>query len=409
MAANAAASAAIGMALAGKSASVDIPKPRDEVFHPGRDSLTAVSASASAKKQHAMLPTPPNSISPVLPPHHRRDRRASPTSRSTSHVDPDVDLHHPVDPLQAAADQTQRNILNAEALDSLGDLNSAEAITPGMLAKHHLPDILLTHGPLAIRHIMGYLTTSVPGFSRITPAKARRLVVAALEGRGSGTELGPPDGDVVFDKVGWGRWDARVKGQPPRDRAHANITPPGSLPSSYSHPGLQIPGQRSWPSGSDHLGSSVAGNSAIFSQSEMDDEDHDMLEHEADKMSLDGDDDYASSEAPEPLMDEDLGDGDLTDEEDWASIGAAALRARSLPSAGRVRSGGGRLYQPIASYSTTYRRRSRTRTPAAVAAQSLPSHPVPVHNSKFSLPAGAGVNDSQERAAIEALLSLGSM
>ena len=71
--------------------------------------------------------------------------------------------------------------------------------------------------PLAIRHIMGYLATSVPGFAAIPPTKARRLVVASLER--SGGDPGLPHGGVVFEKVGWGRWDARRRGQPPRARA----------------------------------------------------------------------------------------------------------------------------------------------------------------------------------------------
>lgn len=40
-------------------------------------------------------------------------------------------------------------------------------ITPDMLTKHHLPDILLLHEPLAIRYVIGYLATTVPGFTRI--------------------------------------------------------------------------------------------------------------------------------------------------------------------------------------------------------------------------------------------------
>jgi len=132
-----------------------------------------------------------------------------------------------------------------------------------------------------------------------------------------------------------------------------------------------------------------------------------MLEHEADKMSLDGDDDgYVSSVAPEPL-DEDLGDGEITDEEDWASIGAEALRARSLPNHGRSVPGPGRLYQPIATYS--YQPRHRSKTPAEVA-HTLPTQSATLNPSNtFSFPNGAGVNNSQEQAAIEALLSLGSM
>lgn len=392
---------ALGMALNGKSASVDIPKPRDALN--ARDNFTAVPA-ASGKKQHSgMLLTPPNSISPNLPPHGHHAGHQPPMSPKIAQVDSDIDL-------QDAPDEKQPTALSAEALDSLGDLDSAGAITPAMLAKHHLPDVLLSHGPLAIRHIMGYLTTSVPGFSRITSAKARRLVVAALEGKGSGMDGAGRDSDVLFDKVGWGRWDARVKGQVPRDRRGTTLTPPGSLPSSFSHagPGLQVPGQPSWRTGSDNLGTSYGGNSAVFSHSDMDYEDQDMLEHEADKMSLDSrDDGYVSSVAEDPL-DVDLGDGEITDEEDWGAIGAEALRARSLPNnAARTPSGPGRLYQPIATYS--YQPRQRSKTPAELA-RAAPPQAIPVNPSRnFSLPNGAGVNDSSERAAIEALLSLGSM
>ena len=378
---------AIGLALAGKSASVDIPSP-----HARRDSLTAVTtSSASKKKQAGILPTPPHSMSPDLPPHNHVDSQPLRVQGTSPNLGSDVDIHE-------NTPQAQRNALNAEALDSLGDLDSAGAITPGMLGKHHLPDILLNHGPLAIRHIMGHLTTSVPGFSRISSAKARRLVVAALEGRGSGLE-GGAESDVIFDKVGCGRWDARLKGQPLRERA--NVTPPRSLPSSYSHPYSQ-------PSGSDLYGSSLPYSAEPHS--EQDYEDHDMLEHEADKMSLDGNDDgYASSEPADPMMDIDLGEGEVTDEEDWASMGAAALRARSLPTSGRA-PGGGHLYQPVASYS-----RQRSYTPAVPPmpniAQSVPvtTQIPPSTNSGLTLPSGVVVDDSQERAAIEALLSLGSL
>lgn len=366
---------ALGMALNGKSAFVDIPMSRDNIAN--RDNLTAV--PTNSKHRGEMLPTPPHSLSPTLPATKRRPSD-----------DSDIDL-------QDAPAQQQANALSAEALDSLGDLDSAGAITPVLLAKHHLPEILLNHGPLAIRHIMGHLTTSVPGFSRIASAKARRLVVSALEGRGSGSDGAGVNGDVVFDKVGWGRWDARLKGQPPRDNASNTITPPGSLPNSYSH-GLQVP-QQSQHSGSDAFGTSFT-TSAIFSHSEAEYEDRDMLEHEADKMSLDNESEYASSEAGEDI-DIDLGDGDETDEEDWQAIGADALRARSLPKGDVRRPSAGRLYQPIA-YSTASQR-YRSRTPAHLA-QSAPSRPMQVHN----FPLGAGVNSSSEQAAIEALLSLGS-
>ena len=395
----------IGLGLAGKTAFVDIPPPRDGACASGRDNLAVVPAKGA--RQPGMLPTPPNSISPNLPPHRRRDSQSIPGPTSPNapfEFDEEADGHH-----VKSEDQTH-SALSAEALDSLGDLDSAGAITPGMLAKHHLPEILLSHGPLAIRHIMGYLTTSVPGFSRITSAKARRLVVAALEGRGS-TDGGGVAGDVIFDKVGWGRWDARLKGQPPRDRPANNLTPPGSLPSSYTHPSMNIPGQRLSHNGSDRFGTSMTANSAMHSRSDFENEDHDMIEEEADRMSLDGNEDgYASaSPPPEPLMDVDMPEGDETDEEDWASIGAAALRARSLPKDKRLLSGGGHLYQPVSYISS----RSRSRTPASYLARSAPLRSASIAtntNTTTQLPTGVGdVNDSQERAAIEALLSLGSM
>lgn len=108
----------------------------------------------------------------------------------------------------------------------------------------------------------------------------------------------------------------------------------------------------------------------------------------------------------------DMDDGDVTDEEDWQSIGAEALRARSLPPGSLPNSGhmygSGRIYQPISTYSTVpYSTvpRHQSRTPAQLA-QSVPSRTIPIQRSEFNF--ASGVNDSQERAAIEALMSLGS-
>lgn len=366
MAANHQRASAIGIALNNKSASVEIPKHGG--INLGRDNLTAVSTNPSARS--AMLPTPPNSISPNLPP-QRQDVRSAQES--------DYDIQ-----------DAPSNALTAEALDSLGDLDSAGAITPAMLSKHHLPDILLNHGPLAIRHIMSYLNSNVPGFSRITPAKARRLVVAALEGRGTGLDTVGDDGEVIFEKVGWGRWDARRRGHPTRDG-----TPPASYTSSTS--GMQSLAHRG-----DLSGASASGR---YSGSE---EDHNMLEHEADKMSLDDEDaGYASSDAPpaDAIMDE-FDENDVTDEEDWGSIGAEALRARSLPPGSlpksRIPSGGGRIYQPIYP--------SRPQRPSYNMAQSVPTKAMPVNKPSHKPSRNFNtINNSQERAAIEALLSLGSM
>src|SRR5256885_6159971 len=86
---------------------------------------------------------------------------------------------------------------------------------------------------------------------------------AALEGKGNSGEGAGRDGDVQFEKVGWGRWDARIKGQPPRDRQPNNISPPASMPSSYSQGGLHIPGTRSMSNATDRFGTSLAGSSAF--------------------------------------------------------------------------------------------------------------------------------------------------
>lgn len=393
----------IGLALAGKTTSVDILKPRNGESRVGRDSFTAVVAKTSM--HHGMLPTPPNSISPNLPAHTFKRAVHPPSSPPPAHhhVDSDIDLQDAVE--HANSQDQPQQALSAEALDHLGDLDSAGAITPAMLAKHHLPGILLSNGPLAIRHIMSYLTTSVPGFSRIAGAKARRLVVAALEGRGGGGEGGGPQGDVEFEKVGWGRWDARRRGHPSRDRQRATRSP-------SCNSGVPIPGQRNVSHGpSDKLGTSHAG-SAVFSHSEMDyGENGDVVMHEADKMSLDGDDfGYASSSpAPdEPNLDDDV-TSDATDEEDWASIGAEALRARSIPlsSAPLPR----HLYQPvpIPIYSkASARSRSRGRGTPSTFARSVPKSALPVHTSDSAAPP-SGVGGPQEREAIEALLSLGSI
>ena len=424
----------LAMALAGKSTSVAIPKPRDAGHlgsgngggnnngaHGGRDSFAAVAARSlpmGTTKQPGMLLTPPNSISPSLPPQAFQGRVVAPGSPPAP-VDSDIDLQDAVEHAKTQ-DQPMRD---TGSQTGLVGLDSVGAITPSLLAKHHLPEILLTHGPLAIRHVMSYLTTSVPGFSRIPPAKARRLVVGALEGRGSGGEGGGLHGDVLFEKVGWGRWDARMKGHAQRERRVGNPSPPPSASSSYAQ-GLQIPNDRTWPTNNGRTGTSMASDLAVFSHSsDIEYGDHDpdadimMLENEADKMSLDGEEDamsVSSSEPPDdgPVLDEEL--GDVTDEEDWASIGAAALRAGSMPQA--ASGGGRRLYNNHLSASNhypSYPHRNRGGGPASSAlAKSMPPMPNGFGNGNGMGREGITFpdnSDDQERDAIAALLSMGGM
>lgn len=352
----------IAMALAGKmgqtgkigkTASVDIPHASV-----GRSTRTG---------QPAMLPTPPNSISPnfrpALPPTFQRATLSPGSSLSAV---PQLDSEIEID----GQDVEHADSHLAQDLDSTG------AITPAMLAKYHLPEILLQQGPLAIRHVMGHLTTSVPGFSRIPPAKARRLVVAALEGRGNGGT-----GDVVFEKIGWGRWDARRRGEPVRDLA--STSPPSSA-AGYFQRGVQIQGQSNWQAANRHPYRMSFAESTAFSYT--DDYgvhgDLDMLEHEADKMSLDGEEYCSSSEgALDELPETEWNEDDVTDEEDWAQIGADALRARSMNTDN--------------SFMNTAMNTGRAK-------------PQPSGIFPATCPVPRTI-DNQERAAVEALLQLGSM
>lgn len=361
---------------------------RDILTTSGRDNLTAVAArSVPVTRLHSHplpLPTPPNSISPTLPAH---GLKAQLQKARLEPIDSDLDL------------QDGHQDLHAGGHSALGSppYDSAGAITPTMLAKFHLPEILLNHGPLAIRHVMGYLTTSVPGFAGIPPAKARRLVVSALEGRGSGGEGGGLDGDVEFEKVGWGRWDARRRGQPSRAR---RASPTAGAP--YEDGAIPISKGSGWKADRSRLapyGSSNGdGDSAVaFSH---DDRDICMLEHEADRMSMDGSGSASCSEAPDDdvVMNDDP--EDVTDDEDWAAVGAAALRATSYSTSAQ-----GRTEQAALS-SRVYTSGGGLRSFSATGGMARPPQ---LGTFDFSGSALAGTSDAQEREAIEALLRLGSM
>lgn len=354
----------------------------------GRDTLTAVAArSVPVTRLHSQplpLPTPPNSISPTLPAH---GLKAQLQKARLEPIDSDLDLQ----------DDQDHHAGDGYALGS-PPYDSAGAITPAMLAKFHLPEILLNHGPLAIRHVMGYLTTSVPGFAGIPPAKARRLVVSALEGRGNGGEGGGLDGDVEFEKVGWGRWDARRRGQPSGDRRASPTSSP-----LYEGGALLIAKGSNWkadrarlaPYGSSH---GEDGDSAVaFSH---DDRDITMLEHEADRMSMDGSASASCSEAPDDdvIMNDDP--EDVTDDEDWAAVGAAALRATSYSTSAQGQTGQAAFSSRV--YSSGPGLRSFSATAGMARAPQLGTF-------DFSGSALAAASDAQEREAIEALLRLGSM
>ena len=401
-------SSTIGLALAGNSDSVIIPKPRSPGFWVGKASFAAVTARpVPSNKQGAALPTPPNSISPTLPAQGFKGLTEAPLTppAASAPIESDIDLQDAVEHAKAQ-DQPRHSL--ATTRGSLADIDVAGAITPALLAKHHLPNILLENGPLAIRHVMGYLTTSVPGFSGIPPAKARRLVVAALEGRTINSDQGPlDDGGVMFEKVGWGKWDARRQGQPSRDcHTSRQLSPP-------SQGGVHIPRDGTRPVRRE-TGTSMGGREDSEVEYDTPPENISMLEHEADKMSLDEDDSCSSSEpAGDSRMEVD-GYDEVTDEEDWASIGAAALRAGSFPRSAALHA------QPNRSYPTRFHPKSRGRgggPPSTMLAKSTPIMP-PIaamykekgqHSKAEETGFPANGDDAEQRAAVEALLKLASV
>ena len=269
----------------------------------------ATSNFVTGAKNTGLPPTPPNSISPNLPAHNRHTDLSSPPPIQIDQVDLQDAVEH-----AAAQDQPQLAPVPLSK-GALSGLENAQAITPSMLAKNHLPNIILGHGPIAIRHVMACLTQSVPGFSRIPPAKARRLVVAALESRAGGG----PDGIVEFEKVGWGRWDAHVKDKKPGNSYQ--MSPPLSEPSSYvaSYSGSHFPIASRRSGAADVYGRSFPSPEMQAFDEGL--EDMSMSENEADNMSLDGSDlDSLSDDT-----------GEDTEPEDWAAIGADALRKASIP------------------------------------------------------------------------------
>ncbi|QLL31926.1 hypothetical protein HG536_0C00930 [Torulaspora globosa] len=77
-------------------------------------------------------------------------------------------------------------------------LAAAQMVTPSKLSA-----LLLERGPLAIRHITQTLGAEIPSFKDLSSSKQRRLIMSAMES-------GDVDSSVVFEKIGWGQWSAKV-------------------------------------------------------------------------------------------------------------------------------------------------------------------------------------------------------
>lgn len=382
----------IATALASPTASVDIPK------------LRAVPVAEHDfnidDKLAAALMTPPDSISPDLPAHAvvGSFQSLDPISLASEGDAPEPDELDDVE-------EKEKSLPMGMPLSkgALSGLDASAAITPVMLAKHYLPGIMLGNGPRPIRYVMWELTQSVPGFSRIPPAKARRLVVAALESRHGGG----PDGNVAFCKTGWGRWDAHVKGSS-RDSGvgsfnDGHMSPPRSERSSYAmsndDSGVHMRGQRLTSRYRKQRSGASWQDSSLREEDELAmDLDLDGPENEADKMSMDGDESVEDGDSSSM--------NDDTDDDDWAAVGPEALRKASLPPPGAPR-----LDYNAISLQARELPKSWTRRPSAMAQRSA-HFPSTTYNNSFSARRSSAVLSPamatpEECAAVAALMSLG--
>ncbi|KAK3055684.1 DNA-binding proteins Bright/BRCAA1/RBP1 and proteins containing BRIGHT domain [Extremus antarcticus] len=383
----------IATALASSTASVDIPKVRGVA---GLDN-----GFVGDDKLAAALLTPPNSISPDLPAHAMS---GSFKSMGTINIASEADAHESGDHEMAEELEKPPPAGTPLSKGALSGLDASAAITPAMLAKHYLPGIMLGNGPRPIRYVMGELTQSVPGFSRIPPAKARRLVVAALESRHGGG----PDGNVAFCKTGWGRWDAHIKGSS-RDSGvgsfnDGHVSPPHSERSSYAmsngDSGVQMRGPRRPSRYRDQHSGGSWQESSLREEDELEiDMDMDVPENEAEKMSMDGDDSVDAGDSSSM--------NDDTDEEDWAAVGPEALRKASLPTPGAPR-----LNYNAISFQTRGPARGWARRASGYSQRhSHLSSSVPYSSNLSARRSSAALSPAlatpEERAAIAALMSLG--
>ena len=434
----------IARALTAMAEVTDGSKPNHANFWAGRETFATVAArSAPDAKPASGLPTPPNSISPTLPPQAYKPNVAAgpPTPPAAAHDDSDIDL-------QDAVDHANSQDVAGATLHRDADSDSVGNISPTMLAQHHLPRILLEHGPLAIRYIMSYLCQQTPGFAGIPPARARRLVVAALEGRGEDGGQGCLHKEITFEKVGWGRWEARRNGQLRRENYRAGATSAGmAVPPAPT--GLQIPGPHNGSkSRRDTVGTSIGADSVFSHQSDagydtpMDDVS--TLDHEADKHSVDRSRSHRSSEFVDLFHDDSIVlEGESTDVEDWEAIGPEALRQGSYDSSNTTK----RRHRPTVKSSSSYssrpfhtsqdrgnRDRGGPLPTNKTISKSMPQHTAVYHSFSFSkqrstsqvrkhlqqlqrrvtsdkadnIKASSSA-DPEARAAVEALLALGGV
>lgn len=325
-------------------------------------------------------------------------------------------------PLSASLDQdseTQYARVVPLSKEALSARDKEEVITPAMLAKEYLPKIMLGHGDMAIRHVMSCLNHNVPGYSNLSttdPARARRIVVAALEGKFGANS----DGNIQYVKIGWGRWLAHVRGQKPVIRSGRTISKQRttSLASEDGGYALSHNGSTGSPV---RPGMTYANSQNASGMPYVDEALEDLSESEdfADNMSLDGLDGDDDEEAISSHGSED----DETDEEDWKSMGAAALRAKSNASTVHTSSRrknynllcipshaiNDRRYSSSSSSRPAHSSRISSSAPMRSFLADAQTSPFTINNHPSSPLSLAVSDDEEEREAARALMSLGSL
>lgn len=288
------------------------------------DDQRYVDGSAPVASQHSRMPlpgskftpsslgrsyvTPDSSVSPVIDP---KDMKDSPDHSMGSDDETDDLYMDGIDDV-GARDAAPASVADSPYLDAAGvRVPEDPAISPATLAEAYLPALFAQHGPCAIRHLTQYLVVNNPKFGALPQGKQRRLIVKALELKKG----------ILFEKVGWGRWNS-IEGK----MTEPGLFTPESMPHNFNRIGSLTSGSLKQSAGghaSAHLRPPLMGSYPASSYSSQ----HDFMFSPslsvADTLREDEDDGDI-----DPL-DLDLDDGDSeTDEEDWKSLGAKALRAR---------------------------------------------------------------------------------
>ncbi len=255
------------------------------------------SKHVDAGHQPDILPTPPNSISPSLPPH----RIASPSLTSTRTL------------VGTESDGDSENE-DKKYSSSWSRTHLSEPITSESLATHFLPEIFrrengAVSGSVNVKDILSHLRT-LPNFKSLDNQTARRKVTAALEHHIGGVEK-----NVMYNKVKWGVWEAIPMDS--KDKGRRASKKEARRPSSISVPRVKA------------SGSSIESPLSVRSNAVDSDS-----ENEADAMSLDGDAPRPKllkgqrHFTPEPLVD----DSEATEDEDWDGTNPDRYREASMSS-----------------------------------------------------------------------------